>query len=528
MAVDSQSSQDDSQDSQDDVIEEEEPMESEEGAGEPVPTFSEDEAYDAALQEAIRQSSELASLTVAVGSQGRRTVTHPSQQWRTGCPPWKYDAIRDLLEQLYQETQAKGGPSAGVWSGPTYTGPGDGPTTLTHIRELLKTAKTAEPTTSWLDPRYLQRPLGERVMDMIRFAEKQDVSRDPDLLDFSGVIDDAYRTGIFDCQDIADIIEIWIWQYGSSLLHLPQVLERYILEPLRHFHPEVHVPSLPWFMWRAHPAIPADFRLSLRAWFAQRFGLPSLGVQTAFCSGKYYVADAESSRMILGPTASEWWPGAEDSYMRLPTDWVLLIQKILEFHRSPAVPETEEGEKFLIADIQQVDRRLFCEGDSPILEPTSTPLFRPLRPRDSFLSSILRYNFGLVLPERFRLRVNTQDFPTSGDFGLTPGRWKRNPLSPIRGIPTPFMDMCGESSLIPGLKQRTSTPSVYLPPARKRELPGPPSKSPPLPAERSGEWCSKRRTSGTRETLWTRRRRDPYTTLTMMISLMRLSFIPKD
>ena len=155
-------------------------------------------------------------------------------------------------------------------------------------------------------------------MELIQFAEQQDLSRDPTFIDISGVMDEAYEKDLFNRQDVADIIEIWIWNYGSSLLYLPQVLERYILEPMRRFHPNVSIPCLPWFLWRAHPAIPVDTRLSLRAWFAQRFGLPSTGVQSIICSGKYFLRDHELEGMVLGPTASEWWPGVEDSYMRLP------------------------------------------------------------------------------------------------------------------------------------------------------------------------------------------------------------------
>ena len=449
MTGESQSSQDESPDSQEETIEEEdsvdEAMDSEEviddsdTANLAQPSSEREESppdstsqgvvqlSPSAAQEALRHPSVTASSGLVVqvdfGSSGDlRSVMRPFQfPWRLGCPPWKYRAIREMLEELYSLTQRTGGACGGEWTGPPYTGPEEATPTLEYLQELLTTVRDPDPNPSWYDSRYLARPLNERVLELIRHAEEQELSHDPSFMDISGVLDDAYRRDIFNRQDIADIMEIWIWKYGNSLLHLPQVLERYILEPIRRFHPNIPVPCLPWFLWRAHPAIPPDSRLSLRAWFAQRFGLPSLGVQTVVCSSKYFLTDDEMTSMILGPIASPWWPGAEDSYMRLSSDWLSLLQRTLNYHQGLPVSDVVGGEGLTIATFNFAEKRLFHEGKSPLTEPTPTPLFRPLRPRDFLLDEILRYNFGLVLPERFRLRAQSEDFPTTGDLWTNPG-----------------------------------------------------------------------------------------------------------
>ena len=117
-----------------------------------------------------------------------------------------------------------------------------------------------------------------------------------------------------------------------------------------------------------------------------------------------------------------------------PSDWLTLLQRIVRYHQEKAIPEVVGGTGLQVATLNYAGRKLFYEGRSPITEPTPTPLFRPLRPRDSLLEDTLRYNFGLILPERFPLRPGSQDFPTEGEFWVNPGEEEQPPPTAYQAL----------------------------------------------------------------------------------------------
>ena len=350
-----------------------------------------------------------------------------------GQSPRMVPELKGVLVAVFQKAQKLGGPWAGQWTGHPHIRPAS---TVRVRRQVLLMLEQIEgpltPFEHWHRPKYYQRPLWQRLQTLIHVAESQDV--DVTEIDIAGVVEAMIDAGELSPSQHALLIETWIWKYGTSLLHFPVLLEQYILGPIRRAHPSIHVPRLPWLYWRTNPAIPRSVRFSLRAWFVHHFGPPSLGVQTQFTEGQFYVTDADRDAHVGGPATSVFWSEHQDYSMQYVESWVSLYNRIQAFLDVGGNPNMEEVSLEVTGDAT-TPLRLFAHGYAPMPESGGSPAtfqVSPLRCRDSHLTEILRDNLGLHMPETLVTRERKGGhFPTRGDYESSLGREER-PARPAR------------------------------------------------------------------------------------------------
>ena len=343
----------------------------------------------------------------------------------TGQSPHSDEQIHELIIRWKAMVLSMDSTRRGQWQGSAYPSPTSRKKVKKQLLDWLDTVDTKADHT-WFQGSFFETPLDERVGELIR--QMEDVDFDPDYVDLSLVLETLFLDPERNLKDLATIIELWVWHFGTSLLHFPEVLERYILSPLRRAHPGIHVPSLPWLYFRAHPAIPRDLRFSLRAWYASTFGLPRPSVQVTFPvvaqSHRIYIRTQELRTKIIGATASVGWPTGSLE-LREKTAWVRLYER-LSTSVAPTQPPTPSY------SIQETETTisLFGSGHTSICV-EERPVFTNLRVRDRFLRDYMD-NLGLTMLECLPTREGVA-FQQYGDMNAALGREE----SAFRG-PTEF------------------------------------------------------------------------------------------
>ena len=342
----------------------------------------------------------------------------------------------------------------GRWLGKAYSAPSARDKVTRQLDEWLQHVDFPGLDTGWYPREYLETPLTDRVHDLIQQMEELDI--DPSRVDLSQVLETRIGAQTLDWNDLATLIELWIWHFGTSLLHFPEMLERYILGPIRRAYPDVHVPSLPWLYFRAHPAIPKAIRFSLRAWFASIFGLPAPKVQSTFPpviqDQQMFFRTREITKKIVGEPASVGWPTGSLDLLDRPA-WIRLYKRLTETPAS-ATPTTSPY------TIKEQDSTIILFGGGHMSTSThGRPRFPSLRFRDRFLEKYLD-NLGLPMIERLPLRTPII-FPKTGDLNAHLGREEALPREATQF--NPFLFPAGEEPIVEGPRPEAQRPQAEPP-----------------------------------------------------------------
>ena len=358
--------------------------------------------------------------------------------------------IDQFLNEYYELAGARGYPADGSWRGRPPPAPQTPKAARDHFNQWIKDMNRSHlDYAAWftdaLHSRLLKDRLGE-ALERLERAEARLIAWDP-----SGYIEEILSTGnSLSPHDYGHLIESLVWRYGDTLLRAPEVLERYILGPIRQAHPGLFVPRLPWLLWRTHPAIPDSFRLSLRLWFAHHFGLPDHQVQSVVMQGFIFAHDGDLALQVCGPAASAWWPDFgpddfqdEESWRKLYPRLLAAVDKEMRRSETPSGPGPRTSQwAFTIQDHVGKDQvRLFSNGFVPNSDRPNVLVLQPLRRQDSYLAEILQHDYGLPMLAPLPLRAGPElQFPTEGDLEDDRGLEETRPFSVPSLHPDPSTD----------------------------------------------------------------------------------------